>query len=556
MMSHSKNSYESFKEFVYDYSIFIIFDRMEFCETKEQMLVLESLMRCAVCNNWPSEPKLLTCLHTICMNCFRKCLTYERSNKLPCPKCEVKFPVPVGWLTSLPTNKIANRLRLKYRLDNANNRVYLCTVCAERNLESLDNLGISFYSSNPFCERDTRVRCGSDSDLSSCETECADNRSEDESDDDIYLSRTKIAFPEPYGDKTPSWKRIDDTESDQDVVPSRKRTISNPESEDDIVATRKRIFSPESPCDSVPSKRRISKQNSNEEIVPGIVIPNPEEVTVTSRTGTSEKERNDLCPSSVYCLACRLVLCDSCISVHMNATFSKSHQLFELGRTTDLREWMRADVEACPRHHQIFHSYCRSCKLLCCTDCLVEDHARHTCCSLDTMMMETHNDFSIRSKTCNLLISFISKQLDTITKRMQFLQRKLEIANKNIQATLSGCGKGQISHGYPPEVTGESQAFKMQVELGGHRLVKKRLEANRDILTKIIQYTSFLIWFGNPADVLTFSELFKKTMVTVKKQIGSKDAVRGVNESLPMKTPKRKRIIIKKERLPGELNIE
>ena len=62
---------------------------------------------CVGCSSPSSCPKLLTCLHTACVNCLQE--NTSPDGHAVCPKCKDSTPLSSGWIDGLPTNHIVKR---------------------------------------------------------------------------------------------------------------------------------------------------------------------------------------------------------------------------------------------------------------------------------------------------------------------------------------------------------------------------------------------------------------------------------------------------------------
>lgn len=76
------------------------------------METLEEDLTCSVCYSLFSDPRVLPCSHTFCMNCLDNLLkisngdNYIRRPLLPlkCPNCRSVVKLPLAGLTALPSS--------------------------------------------------------------------------------------------------------------------------------------------------------------------------------------------------------------------------------------------------------------------------------------------------------------------------------------------------------------------------------------------------------------------------------------------------------------------
>ena len=65
--------------------------------------------RCSVCLELFTEPKVLPCCHTFCLECLKKTASSESTKgQVTCPQCRQSYPIPEGGLTDFLTDFIAN----------------------------------------------------------------------------------------------------------------------------------------------------------------------------------------------------------------------------------------------------------------------------------------------------------------------------------------------------------------------------------------------------------------------------------------------------------------
>ena len=61
--------------------------------------------KCSVCLELFTEPKILPCCHTFCLECLKKTASRKRTEgKITCPKCRQSHPIPAGGLSEFLTD--------------------------------------------------------------------------------------------------------------------------------------------------------------------------------------------------------------------------------------------------------------------------------------------------------------------------------------------------------------------------------------------------------------------------------------------------------------------
>ena len=87
--------------------------------------------KCSVCLELFTEPKVLPCCHTFCLECLKKTAT---TGQVTCPKCRKVHRIPAGGLTTFLTDFIAAHEVEAKRLGNAPSETttQCCGECGER----------------------------------------------------------------------------------------------------------------------------------------------------------------------------------------------------------------------------------------------------------------------------------------------------------------------------------------------------------------------------------------------------------------------------------------
>ena len=79
---------------------------------------LEEQITCPICLEHFTNPKVLPCLHSFCLQCLQgvPIVLVEGNHSLPCPTCRSSCPVPDNGLASLPPSFVINNLTEVYEL--------------------------------------------------------------------------------------------------------------------------------------------------------------------------------------------------------------------------------------------------------------------------------------------------------------------------------------------------------------------------------------------------------------------------------------------------------
>jgi len=66
---------------------------------------------CSICTEVFTNPRLLTCRHTFCLNCLQRCAEGRRcGNSIACPICRQESVIPAGGMVNLERNRDMERL--------------------------------------------------------------------------------------------------------------------------------------------------------------------------------------------------------------------------------------------------------------------------------------------------------------------------------------------------------------------------------------------------------------------------------------------------------------
>ena len=86
--------------------------------TTEGLKKLEEQITCPVCLEHFTNPKVLPCFHSFCLQCLQgvPIVLVEGNHSLTCPTCRSLCSVPDSRLASLPPSFVANNLMEVYEL--------------------------------------------------------------------------------------------------------------------------------------------------------------------------------------------------------------------------------------------------------------------------------------------------------------------------------------------------------------------------------------------------------------------------------------------------------
>ena len=97
---------------------------------------LYDMTECSICTEVFTDPRVLPCQHTFCLQCLMDYGRHRRpGNRMPCPLCREEFTIPADGLTGMPKNFFMEKLlsaRKRSAGEDAGQReggLVLCDVC-------------------------------------------------------------------------------------------------------------------------------------------------------------------------------------------------------------------------------------------------------------------------------------------------------------------------------------------------------------------------------------------------------------------------------------------
>ena len=107
--------------------------------SSEAIKKVEEQITCSICHDHFTNPKLVHCGHSFCLQCLQ-CVPIELvngSHYLPCPTCRVSCPVPDKGVASLPPSFVINNLIEVYGLMKkvSDHQHASCDICDDNNAD-------------------------------------------------------------------------------------------------------------------------------------------------------------------------------------------------------------------------------------------------------------------------------------------------------------------------------------------------------------------------------------------------------------------------------------
>src|SRR6218665_3879799 len=101
--------------------------------TEKAAKQLKEITECPICMNVFTDPRVLPCIHTFCLDCLKRIgETTQKGpgHKLPCPLCRKEFIIPADGLAAVPKNFfVENLLQYKLTLQMGSTSI-ICDLCS------------------------------------------------------------------------------------------------------------------------------------------------------------------------------------------------------------------------------------------------------------------------------------------------------------------------------------------------------------------------------------------------------------------------------------------
>jgi len=94
---------------------------------------LREITECPICMNVFTDPRVLPCIHTFCLECLKRISETAQKgpgDKLPCPLCRKEFLIPADGINGVPKNFfLENLLQYKMTMQMGSNNI-ICDLCS------------------------------------------------------------------------------------------------------------------------------------------------------------------------------------------------------------------------------------------------------------------------------------------------------------------------------------------------------------------------------------------------------------------------------------------
>src|SRR6218665_485392 len=94
---------------------------------------LREITECPICMNVFTDPRVLPCIHTFCLECLKSIsdtAQKDTGHKLPCPLCRKEFIIPTDGLAAVPKNFfLENLLQYNMTLQMGSTSI-ICDLCS------------------------------------------------------------------------------------------------------------------------------------------------------------------------------------------------------------------------------------------------------------------------------------------------------------------------------------------------------------------------------------------------------------------------------------------
>src|SRR6218665_3176009 len=96
----------------------------------------QNITECPICTNAFTDPRMLPCVHTVCLKCLKstsEAAQQKPGDKIPCPFCSEEFTIPEGGIDGMPRNIFMESFLATKSSQKMGNTTILCDLCNARN---------------------------------------------------------------------------------------------------------------------------------------------------------------------------------------------------------------------------------------------------------------------------------------------------------------------------------------------------------------------------------------------------------------------------------------
>ena len=92
---------------------------------------LDTLTECSICTETYTDPRVLPCVHTYCLECIREWSKDKQpGDQLACPLCRKEFTLPENGVEDLPKNFFVTNLLQMKELSSGEGNTSVCDACS------------------------------------------------------------------------------------------------------------------------------------------------------------------------------------------------------------------------------------------------------------------------------------------------------------------------------------------------------------------------------------------------------------------------------------------
>lgn len=179
----------------------------------------------------------------------------------------------------------------------------------------------------------------------------------------------------------------------------------------------------------------------------GQITPSTSPHTNTSSSNASSSSHSTQCGrcdslSFSRCLDCNDVLCDDCVNIHKNNTFTKEHYIIGMGlnpigggpfnATNDVGHEMQ-----CELHGEILRYLDESCRKIVCQECTLREHKDHICTPVTNINTENGKEkLQAVFESGKLGIKYIKSSIDRAVTYSQSVERDAMEASSRVRKAM------------------------------------------------------------------------------------------------------------------------
>ncbi len=142
-------------------------------------------------------------------------------------------------------------------------------------------------------------------------------------------------------------------------------------------------------------------------------------------------------PAINHCASCEIFMCKKCSESHDSWRANKNHNVLSIEelRNPESQVKMRKKLYCMNHEDEVLKYYCKTCKELCCIDCVVLSHQKrkHSCVAVSEMAKKRKETLQSSCTTLDEKLSEGKEALNNICEVMKSLEKNAKTAKDQIK---------------------------------------------------------------------------------------------------------------------------